>query len=327
MTKRNILLEKDLSTLAPSAVFTNQEQKKIRRRRLFKMNIPLLIMFFPVALYFIIFSYLPMGGLVMAFKQYSLSLGIMDSPWVGLSNFELLFSNPQMLNIIRNTLVLSLLSIVIGFPFPIILAVMINGVEKSWYKKNVQTLLFLPHFLNWVIVGGMVVTLFSIESGYINHVLEKWFGFRYAFMYNEASWITLFISSGIWKGAGFSAIIYLAAIGSIDPYLYESASLDGASKLKQIWHITLPGIRSTIIVLFILSIQGVMNLSFDQVWNLQNRVVNNVADVIPTYIYRMGIQGGQFSLTTAMGLFQSLVGLVLIYTANKIARKFNQSLW
>lgn len=306
---------------------SSNEQSRLRSRRKFLMNLPLLIMFLPVALYFIIFKYIPMGGLIIAFKQYSVGLGIWDSPWVGWSNFELLFSNPQMINIIRNTLILSLLQIFVGFPFPIMLAIMINEIRKMWFKRTVQTLFYMPHFLNWVIVGGMIVTLFSIESGYINGLLDKWFGFRYAFLYNEGSWIAVFLGSGVWKTTGFSAIIYLAAISTIDPVLYESANLDGANKLKQMWHITLPGIRPTIIILFILSMQGVMDLGFDKVWVLQNRVVNNVADVIPTYIYRMGIQGGQFSLTTAMGLFQSLVGLVLIVIANQLARKTNQSLW
>ncbi len=251
----------------------------------------------------------------------------MGSPWVGLRNFELLFSNVQMLNIIRNTLVLSLLKIAVSFPFPILLAILLNELRKMWFKRTVQTLLYMPHFLNWVIVGGMVVTLFSIESGLINQLLDRWFGFRYAFLYNEASWIAVLLGSGIWKEAGFSAIIYLAAMSAIDPGLYESASMDGANKFRQIWHITLPGIRPTIIILLILSMESVMDLSFDQFYMLQNPVVSSVAEVIPTYIYKMGIQGGQFSITTAMGLFSSLVGLVLIVSANWIARKFNQSLW
>lgn len=298
-----------------------------KHKRLLKMNAPLMLMFIPVAAYFMVFKYAPMFGLVIAFKQYSLAEGIWASPWVGLGNFRLLFSNPQMLNIIRNTLILSLLKIIVGFPFPIIMAVLLNEVKRMWFKKLAQTLVYLPHFLNWVIVGGMVITLFSLESGLINQWLEALLGYRYAFLYNELSWIGVYLGSGIWKEVGFSAIIYLAAITSIDPGLYESASLDGANKWKQIWHITLPGIRPTIIILLILSMEGVMDLGFDQIYMLQNRVVNNVADVIPTYMYRMGIQGGQFSLTTAMGLFSSLVGLILIVLSNQIAKKFDQSLW
>lgn len=297
------------------------------RKRLFWMNAPLLLMFTPVALYFLIFKYTPMLGLVIAFKQYYLAEGILGSPWVGWRNFELLFSNPQMLNIIRNTLVLSLLKIAVAFPFPILLAILLNELRLMWFKRTVQTLVYMPHFLNWVIVGGMVVTLFSIESGLINDLLDRWFGFRYAFLYNETSWIAVFLGSGIWKEAGFSAIIYLAAMSAIDPGLYESAGMDGANKFRQIWHITLPGIRPTIVILLILSMESVMDLSFDQFFMLQNQVVSNVAEVIPTYMYKMGIHGGQFSITTAMGLFSSLVGLVLITAANRIARKFNQSLW
>ncbi|GAA3400079.1 ABC transporter permease [Paenibacillus hodogayensis] len=303
------------------------ERRRYRHKRLLLMNVPLMMMFIPVALYFAIFKYAPMVGLVMAFKQYSLADGIWASPWVGLQNFELLFSNPQMLNIIRNTLVLSLLKLIVGFPFPIVLAILLNEVRRAWFKKVAQTLVYLPHFLNWVIVGGMVITLFSLESGLVNKGLELLLGYRYAFLYNELSWIAVYLGSGIWKEAGFSAIIYLAAITAIDPGLYESASLDGANKWKQMWHITLPGIRPTIVILLILSTEGVMDLGFDQIYMLQNRVVNNIADVIPTYMYRMGIQGGQFSLTTAMGLFSSLVGLVMITISNQIAKRFNQSLW
>lgn len=292
-----------------------------------KQNLPLLLMFAPVAAYFLIFKYAPMVGLVIAFKQYGLADGIWGSPWTGLDNFNLLFSNPQMVNIIRNTLVLSLLKIIVGFPFPIMLALLLNEVKALWFKRVTQTLVYMPHFLNWVIIGGMVITLFSLESGMINQVLEQLVGYRYAFLYNEWSWISVFLGSGIWKEAGFSAIIYLAAITAIDPGLYESAALDGASKWRMMWHITLPGIRPTVIILLILSMESVMDLGFDQIYMLQNRVVNNIADVIPTYMYRMGIQGGQFSLTTAMGLFSSLVGLILIVTSNQIAKKFNQSLW
>lgn len=308
-------------------VNTKLKDGKSARSKTIKMNVPLWLMFAPVAAYFLIFKYAPMFGLVIAFKQYGLADGIWGSPWIGLDNFKLLFSNPQMVNIIRNTLVLSLLKIIVGFPFPIMLALLLNEVKTLWFKRVTQTLVYMPHFLNWVIIGGMVITLFSLESGMINQMMEQVFGYRYAFLYNEWSWIGVYLGSGIWKEAGFSAIIYLAAMTAIDPGLYESAGLDGASKWRMMWHITLPGIRPTLIILLILSMESVMDLGFDQMYMLQNRVVNNIADVIPTYMYRMGIQGGQFSLTTAMGLFSSLVGLILIVASNQIAKKFNQSLW
>ncbi|WP_407083173.1 ABC transporter permease [Paenibacillus aurantius] len=291
------------------------------------MNLPLLILFAPIAAFFIIFKYAPMAGLVIAFKNYTFYDGIWGSEWVGLHNFEQLFSNPQTLSIIRNTVLLSCLNIVFGFPFPILLAILLNEVRRQWFKRLVQTLVYLPHFLSWVIVGGMVVTIFSQETGIVNHLVKAWLGEPYPFLYKDGSWIAIFVGSGIWKGAGWGAIVYLAALTTIDPHLYEAASLDGASKWRQIWHVTLPGISSTIVVMFILTLGHVMEVGFDHVFMLQNSVVSGISEVISTYIYRVGLQGAQFSLTTAMGLFESLIGLVLVLTANRIARRLGQSLW
>lgn len=286
-----------------------------------------MFMFFPVIVYFIAFKYVPMLGAFIAFKQYNFSDGILGSPWVGLDNFRLLFSNPQMAGTIRNTLMLSVLKIAVGFPFPILLAILLNEVRKSWFKKSVQTLVYLPHFFNWIIVAGIVITIFSQESGVVNHLIQRWGGSAYPFLYKEFSWVVIFLGTGIWKEVGFSAIIYLAAITTIDPSLYESAGLDGANKWKKIWHITLPGLQPTIILLLILSMGSVMEVGFDQIYLLQNSVVSNISEVISTFIYSAGLQGGQFSLTAAMGLFESIVGLILVIVTNQIARKFNQGLW
>lgn len=299
----------------------------MRRMRRLKMNIPWMLMFLPVAVYFIIFKYAPMGGLIIAFKNYTFFEGVWGSQWVGLDNYRLLFRDPAALNTIRNTLALSLLSIFAGFPFPIVLAILLNEVRKLWFKKAVQTLIYLPHFLSWVIVGGIVITLLSQETGFVNHYLEKITGSTYPFLYKEGSWITVFVASGIWKSAGFGAIIYLAALTAIDPSLYEAACMDGAGKARQIWHITLPGIRPTIVLMLILSMGHVMEVGFDHVFILQNSSVAAVSEVISTYMYRVGLQGVQFSLSTAMGLFESLVGLLLVLLTNTIARKFNQGLW
>ncbi|QYR21746.1 ABC transporter permease subunit [Paenibacillus sp. sptzw28] len=298
-----------------------------RRRKRWKQNIPLLILFAPIVAFFIIFKYAPMAGLIIAFKNYTFYEGIWGSDWVGLRNFKQLFSNPQTISIIRNTVFLSCLNIVVGFPFPIILAIMLNEARRQWFKRVVQTLVYLPHFLSWVIVGGMVVTMFAQETGVVNHLVKMWTGEPYPFLYKEGSWIVIFVGSGIWKGAGWGAIIYLAALTAINPHLYEAASMDGASKWRQIWHVTLPGISSTIVVMFILTLGHVMEVGFDHVFMLQNSVVSNVSEVISIYIYRVGLQGAQFSLTTAMGLFESIIGLVLVLTANRVARRFGQSLW
>lgn len=268
-----------------------------------------------------------MFGLIIAFKKYNFADGIWGSPWVGLEHFKLLFNNPQMLNIIRNTLVLSVLSVVVGFPFPIILAILINEVRKTWFKRGVQTLVYLPHFLNWVIVGGIVVLVFSLTNGLINQIIERLGGTPIDFLYREGSWIAIFVGSGIWKEAGWSAIIYLAALTSIDPNLYEAASIDGAGKWKQIKHITLPGISSIVVLMLIIQMGRVMEVGFDQVFMLQNRAITTVAEVISTWNYKIGLRGAQFSLSTALGLFDSLVGLVLVLIANRIARRFGKSLW
>lgn len=284
-------------------------------------------MFAPVAVYFILFKYVPMGGLVIAFKNYHFLHGVWGSEWSGLRNFEMLFTDPATVTTIRNTLMISVLSMVVGFPFPILLAIMFNEVRRLWFRKSLQTLLYLPHFLSWVIVGGMVITLFSQETGAVNAVWERLGGSTFPFLYNEASWLTIFLGSGVWKEAGFGAIIYLAALANIDPHLYEAANLDGAGKLKQIWHITLPGITPVIVLMLILGMGRVMEVGFDQVYMLQNPVVSNISEVISTYIYRMGLQGAQFSITTAMGMFEAVIGLILVVAANGVARRFNQSLW
>jgi putative aldouronate transport system permease protein len=293
----------------------------------FNRNLPLLIMFIPVIAFFITFRYIPMLGGIIAFKQYNLMQGIWGSPWAGFDNFRMIFQNPQTLQIIRNTFILSFINIVIGFPFPILAAVMLNEVRRVWFKKSVQTLLYLPHFFSWVIVGGIVVTLFGAQAGIVNTVITAFGGEPIQFLYRVDTWMAIFFGSSIWKEAGFSAIIYLAAISSIDPHLYEAASIDGANKAKQIWHVTLPGILPIMTLMLIIAMGNVMEVGFDRVYNLQNASVSDVSSVISTYIYTVGIQGGMYSLTTAMGLFESVIGLVLVVLANAAAKKFNQSLW
>lgn len=295
--------------------------------KLLKQNTPLMLMFLPGLLYYIIFKYAPMGGIVIAFKDFNLREGVWGSPWVGWANFEQLFNQQQSLQIIRNTLFLSVLGIAVGFPMPIILAILLNEVRKLWFKRLVQTLVYLPHFLSWVIVGGIVVSLFALESGTVNHWLNAIFGEPYPFLYEKLSWLFIYLGAGVWKDMGFAAIIYLAALTAIDPHLYEAGSIDGANKWQQMWSITIPGIAPTIILLLILNVGKVMDVGFDHVYNLQNAVVSDISNVISVYIYQIGIQRGQYSLTSAMGLFENAVGFVLVLSANYIARRFNQGLW
>ena len=284
-------------------------------------------MFVPVILFYLIFKYLPMFGAIIAFKDYNFLQGIMNSPWAGWKHFQRIFERPQSLEIIRNTVVLGTLTVFVGFPFPIMLAILLNEIRKMWYKRVIQTLVYLPHFFSWVIVGGIVLTLFSQESGIVNHMLKWLTGDAYPFLYKSGSWISIFLASGIWKEAGFAAIIYLAALSAIDNSLYEAAGIDGANKWKQMIHVTIPGIAPTIIIMFIISIGNVLEVGFDKVYVLKNPVVSDIAEVISTYIFRIGIEGAQFSFTAALGLFESIVGLILVLLANRTARKFGQGLW
>lgn len=304
-----------------------QDSKKLNRRKRIKENIPLLLMFSPIIVYYLIFRYGPMFGIVIAFQDFNLFDGYLKSPWVGLKYFKMIFTMPQTLDVIKNTFFLAILKVVVTFPFPILLALLLNEVRKMWFKRTIQTLVYLPHFLSWVIVGGMVVTIFSQETGVINSIISKVTGEPYPFLFKPVSWTMIFIGSGIWKEAGFSAIIYLSALSSIDPSLYEAASIDGANKFKQIMNITLPGIRSIIVLMMILSIGQITEVSFDQIYMLRNSAVDSISDVISTYVYRLGLQGAQYSLTAAMGLFQSILSLILVFSANSIAKKFDQSLW
>jgi putative aldouronate transport system permease protein len=316
----------ELSSGKNAGIYAGAARRQLQWKR-FRRATPLYFMLVPGVLFYIIFKYMPMGGVFIAFKDYNLMEGIWKSPWVGLENFEKLFNQPLALETIRNTLMLSLLSLFFGFPVPILLAIMMNEVRRLWYKRLIQTLVYLPHFFSWVIVGGLVVSFFSLESGSIN----KWLGMMnleaYPFLYEKLSWIMVFVGSSIWKEMGFSAIIYLAALSSIDPSLYESASMDGAGKLKQMWHITIPGISSTIVIVLILSIGRIMDVGFDHAYVLQNSAVSDVSNVISTFVYRQGIQTGQFGITSAMGLFESIVGFLLVITVNGFARRYEQGLW
>jgi putative aldouronate transport system permease protein len=311
-----------------TTVMPNQLRKVNAKSRLrWKESLPLVLMLIPGILFYVLFKYLPMGGLVIAFKDYNFTDGILHSPWIGMNNFETLFKQDQTLDIIRNTLVLSGLTIICGFPIPIVLAIMINEARRMWFKRIVQTILYMPHFFSWVIVGGLIISILSIESGTVNNWIKLSGGEPFAFLYNTKSWIAVFISSGVWKEMGFNAIIYLAALTAIDPSLYESANIDGANKWQQIRHVTIPGISTTIVLLLILQLGKVMEIGFDHVYVLQNSLNASVSEVISTYMYRVGLQGGQFSLTAAMGFFESVVGFVLVYSANALARRFGHGLF
>ncbi|MEK3888773.1 ABC transporter permease [Bacillus sp. FSL K6-3431] len=284
----------------------------------------LYILALPGLIYFLIFKYLPMWGIVISFQDYSPFLGLSDSPWVGLEHFKRLFSNPDFWIIFRNTLAISLLSLVLSFPLPIIFAILLNELRHIVYKRTIQSIIYLPHFLSWVIIASLTFLMFSRSEGIINQLLE-FFGFaKFDFLTNPNVFWLLLTSQSIWKDAGWGTIIFLAAIAGVNSELYEAAKIDGANRFKQMWHVTLPAIRNVIIILLILRMGDIMEVGFEQVFLMYNGAVSNVAEVFDTYVYRVGIQQGQFSYSTAIGLFKSIVGLVLVVIANRMAKKFGE---
>jgi len=289
----------------------------------------LLLMMFPGLLLLLVYRYLPMGGLVIAFKNFSFSLGIFGSRWVGLSNFKFLFTkHPDFYRLIFNTLAISFLKLCFYFPFPIVLALLLNEVTILSVKKYFQTIIYLPHFVSWVVFGSIVITFLMPDTGIVNQLIKYFGGTPIFFMSEAAFFRPIVVISEIWKSSGWGSIIYLAALSSINPEFYEAATLDGANRWQRIWHINIPCIGDTIVVLLLLEIGRLMDVGFEQIYVLANPSVYSVGDVLSTYIYRVGIGGANFSMTTAIGLFQSFVGLVLILSANFLCKKiFDRNIW
>lgn len=289
----------------------------------------LYMLLIPGLIWFIIFKYLPMFGLVIAFKDFSFSKGVFGSDWVGLKNFKyIFFSHPDFFNILRNTILISLYKLIFGFPMPIILALMLNEVRNLKFKRMLQTSVYFPHFVSWVIFGGIIIQFLSPSYGIVNELLKLTGREPIFFMSEEKYFRSIVVLSDIWKDAGWGTIIYLAAITGIDQELYEAATIDGANKWQKTIRITLPCISETIVVLLLLNTGKILNVGFDQIFVLYNPTTYSVGDVISTYIYRIGIGNGRFSLTTAIGLFQSVVGLILIVLTNNFSKKISgKSIW
>ncbi|WP_141500621.1 ABC transporter permease [Paenibacillus luteus] len=293
------------------------------KKRLWK-NKWLYVMLLPGVFYFIIFKYIPMLGLAIAFQDYKPFKGIGGSDWVGLKHFERLFTEPDFLNILTNTLLLFGMNLLFFFPVPIILALMLNEVRLSFFKRTFQTLVYLPHFMSWVIIVSISFVMLTSDGGIVNELLA-YFGFEKVNFLLSPEWFRpTYIIQVIWREAGWGTIIYLAAIASVDPGLYEAARMDGAGRLRQVWHITLPAIRSVIIILLILKIGDVLELGFEHVYLLLNSMNRDVAEIIDTYVYTAGLRQGQFSYSTAIGFFKSFIGLVLVMAANRLAKKMGE---
>ncbi|OBZ15107.1 protein lplB [Bacillus sp. FJAT-27264] len=289
----------------------------------------LYLMLLPCIAFFIIFSYIPMGGVVLAFKDYQFNKGIFGSPWVGFTYFEMFFEDPFSLQIIKNTIIISLMKVFLALPFPILLAVMLNEIKRKRLLHVFQGIAYLPHFLSWVIVIGLVQRILSPDTGLVNQVIS-WLGGDGStfFLMKENAFYPVMFWSYIWKDIGWSSIIYFAAIVGINPALYEAAKIDGAGRFQQMWHITLPGIRPTIMIIFILSLGNILSAGFDQIYLLRTPGNMNLSEILDTYLIHMGLESGQFGFGTALGLMQGFIGLILVLVVNRISRKwFETSLW
>lgn len=296
--------------------------------RVFLTHRHLLGMFMIPALFLVVFAYLPMCGAIIAFKEFRMGEGVLGSAWGGLGNFISLFTGADFLRALGNTLTISLLRMVTGFFAPLVLALMLNEVRLTWYKRGVQTLSYLPFFFSWVILGGIFKIVFSVD-GPINAVVVSMGGEPIQFMADKTWFLVVLIVTGIWQGAGYGAVIYLAALSGISPTLYEAAMVDGAGRWRQMLHITLPSLIPTMIVLLILSLGGLLNAGFDQIYNMYNPLVYQTSDIIDTYVLRR-LATMDYGLATAAGLFKGVVGLALIVGANRLANRMSggeQGVW
>lgn len=282
----------------------------------------------PVIAYFIIFKYGPMYGVQIAFKEFIASRGIWDSPWVGFDHFERFFKSYYFERLIRNTLEIGLYELVVGFPVPIILALMINEVRNSKFKKTVQTVTYAPHFLSIVVTVGMIFIFLHPVDGMINRVIT-WFGGEPISFMMEPGWFkSIYVLSGVWQQMGWSSIIYIAALAGIDPALHEAARVDGASRLQRIWHVNLPGIAPTIVILLILNVGNIMAVGYEKILLMQNDLNLEASDVISTYVYRSGILDAQYSFSVAVDLFNAIINCVLLVLVNYASKKIGKtSLW
>jgi putative aldouronate transport system permease protein len=296
-------------------------QSITKRQSYFRRTWSLYLMLFLPMAFFIVFRYVPMTNIVMVFKNYNMFKGVWESEWAGFVWFQKAFASKDFWYAIRNTLFLNFLDLVIGFPMPIILALILNEVVYKRLKRLTQTIIYLPHFLSWIIISGIAFQLLAPKSGVINTFLAGFGLGPIEFLGKDSLWVGTYALLGLWKEVGWNTIIYLAAITGINTELYEAAEMDGAGRFQKIWYVTLPGIRSTIIILLIMNMGRILGIEFDRPFALQNSSVMDVADVISTFVYRVGIRGMQFSLTAAVGLFQSVVSLVFLTTANWLAKK------
>ncbi len=283
------------------------------------------LLMLPGIIYFIIFKYVPMAGLVISFQNYSPYLGILESEWVGLENFKTFFMNPDFKMLLVNTFSISILNLVFFFPMPILLALLLNEIKNKLVKKSIQTMIYIPHFISMVIVASITFTLLNTESGIINQIVYALTGEKLEFLADPKYFRWIIVIQNIWKETGWGMIIFLAALAGVDTQLYEAAQVDGAGKLRQMWHITLPAIKSTIIIMLIMKVGTLLNTGFEQIFLMKNSLNSSVAEVFDTYVYTLGITQGAFSYSTAVGMFKSVVATIMVVTTNWICKKCGET--
>jgi len=308
---------------APKAPAVRTDEKRSFRKRFWAQRY-LMILTLPAVVWMLVFNYVPMYGIIIAFQEYNPFLGFAGSPWIGLANFQELFIDPFFLDALANTFQISVAKLVFGFPAPILLAILLNELRGQRFKRVVQSLSYLPYFISWVFVVGFMYTLLDPRTGALSGLLQA-LGLIDAermLMGDPEAFLTLVVVSDIWKNIGWNSIIFLAAIAGIDPQLYEAAVVDGAGRFRRIWHITLPALKPTIVILLILAVGGLVNTNFDQLFLMQNSMTQDEANVLQIYAYDMGIVLGRFSYGTAVGLFQSVLAFALMVSANYASRRF-----
>ncbi len=294
--------------------------EKVKHGR-FKRELPLYLMIIPGVILVFIYSYIPLGGVIMAFQDFDPSLGIFASKWVGLENFEYVFSMPDTLQVLFNTLFIAVMKIIAGLVVPIVFALLLNELRKTGVKRAVQTIIYLPHFLSWVILAGVFIDILSPSEGIVNRLIQS-LGFKPIFFLGDEDWFPYtMVMTDVWKEFGFGTIIYLAALTGIDPTLYEAATVDGANRWRQTWHVTLPGLMPIIVLMTVISLGNVLNAGFDQIYNLLSPQVYSSGDIIDTMVYRMGLQQVQYSVATSIGLFKSVISFGLISISYYLAYK------
>lgn len=282
------------------------------------------LMLLPVMAYYVIFKYVPMYGITIAFKDYNVFQGILESPWCGLEVFQKILGNKNFWEAIKNTLLLNVLTLLVSFPLTIIVSLMLNEVMSAKFKKVTQSILYLPHFISWVVVAGIATNLFSMQGGTVNHILNTMGIDSIPFLSDNAWWIFTYVICNVWKEIGWGTIIYLAALTGVDESLYEAAYLDGATKFQRLIYITLPSIKSVIVTMLILQISKMMTIGLDAPLLLGNKKVMGVSEVISTYTYRLGIERAKYSDSTAIGLFQSVINIIILFAADKFAKAIGE---